>query len=130
MYKASGRTSVSNFNAKKSRATATEQYKIYERTNHRITTVDDIRDPVKSLLLEDMCACLLRDLYRLYENEKVNLHIADTTVFVGIVSNASDKMSKSLLKDLHRQRSSKVFETKLKAWATKQGISRYDEEYW
>ncbi|MDD5134759.1 MAG: N-6 DNA methylase [Phycisphaerae bacterium] len=114
----------------KSRATVTEQYKIQERIDHRITDVNDIRDPVKAILLEDMCIRLLLDLHRLYDDEKVNLHIADTTIFVGIVSNASNKMSDSLLKDLHRQRSSKVFETKLRAWATKQGISRYDEEYW
>ena len=113
-----------------SRATVTEQYKKYERTDHRITDVNDIRDTDKALLLEDMCVRLLLDLHQLHNDEKINLHIADTTVFVGIVSNASDKMSKSLLKDLHRQRSSKVFETKLKAWATKQGISRYDEDYW
>ena len=116
----------------KTRTTVTEEYKIPggERSDHRITDVNDIRDPVKALLLEDMCTCLLRDLHRLYENDKINLHIADTTVFVGIVSNASNKMSDLLLKDLHRQRSSRVFETKLKTWATKQGISRYDEEYW
>ena len=114
----------------KSRATVTEQYKVYERTDHRITAVDDIRDSVKALLLEDMCVSLLLDLHRLYDDEKVNLHIADTTIFVGIVSNASDKMSVLLLKDLHRQRSSRDFERKLKVWATKQGIGKYDEEYW
>ncbi len=114
----------------KSRATVTEQYKIYERNDHRITDVNDIRDPVKSLLLQDMCFRLLLDLHQLYENEKVNLHTADTTVFVGIVSNASDKMSDLLLKDLQRQRSDRTFEKELKVWGTKQGISRYDEEYW
>jgi len=114
----------------KSRATVTEQYKVHERSDPRITEVNDIRDPVKALLLEDMCIRLLLDLHQLHEDEKVNLHIADTTIFVGIVSEASNKMSDSLLKDLHRQRSSKDFERKLKVWATKQGISRYDEEYW
>jgi len=114
----------------KSRATVTEQYKIREIPDPRITSVDDIRDPVKALLLEDMCVRLLLDLHRLYEDEKVNLHIADTTIFVGIVSEASNKMSGSLLRDLRRQRSSRDFERKLKGWATKQGISRYDEEYW
>lgn len=114
----------------KSRATVTEQYKIREIPDPRITSVDDIRDPVKALLLEDMCVRLLLDLHRLYEDEKVNLHIADTTIFVGIVSEASNKMSGSLLRDLHRQRSNRAFEKKLKVWATKQGIGRYDEEYW
>jgi len=114
----------------KSRATVTEKYKIREIPDPRITSVDDIRDPVKALLLEDMCVRLLIDLHRLYDDEKVNLHIADTTIFVGIVSEASNKMSDSLLRDLHRQRSDRDFERKLKVWATKQGISRYDEEYW
>ena len=114
----------------KSRATVTEQHKIYERSDYRITDVNDIRDPVKSLLLQDMCIRLLLDLHQLYENEKINLHTADTTVFVGIVSNASDKMSSLLLNDLNRQRSDRTFERELKVWGTKQGISRYDEEYW
>jgi len=114
----------------KSRATVTEQYKIREIPDPRITSVDDIRDPVKASLLEDMCVRLLLDLHRLHDDETINLHIADTTIFVGMVSNASDKMSGLLLKDLHRQRSSRTFEKTLKAWATKQGVSRYDEEYW
>ena len=114
----------------KTRTTVTKKYKINERNDHRITDVNDIRDPVKALLLQDMCVRLLLDLHQLYKDEKVNLHIADTTVFVGIVSHASDKMSVSLLQDLHRQRSSKAFERKLRTWAAKQGISRYDEEYW
>jgi hypothetical protein len=114
----------------KSRATVTEQYKIYERADHRIADVNDIRDPVKALLLQDMCVRLLLDLHRLHENEKVDLHIADTTIFVRIVSDASDKMSSLLLNDLNRQRSSRDFERKLIIWGTKQGIGRYDEEYW
>jgi hypothetical protein len=40
------------------RTTVTEQYKIYERTNPRITDVNDIRDPAKALLLQEMCFCL------------------------------------------------------------------------
>jgi len=112
------------------RTTVTEQYKIYERTNPRITDVNDIRDPAKALLLQEMCFCLLRDLHQLHNDEKVNLHTADTTVFVSIVSTASNKMSDSLLRDLNRQRGNKDFQQKLIVWGTKQGVSRYDEEYW
>jgi len=114
----------------KNRDTVTEQYKIHERTDPRITDVNDISNPVKALLLEEMCLRLLLDLHQLYNDEKINLHTADTTIFVSIVSHASNKMSDLLLKDLNRQRSNKTFEKKLKIWGTKQGISRYDEEYW
>jgi type I restriction enzyme M protein len=116
----------------KNRTTVTEQYKVSggERNDPRITSVDDIRDPIKAMLLEEMCSRLLLDLHQLYENEKINLHIADTTVFVGVVSNASDNMGNSILKDLNRQRSSKAFEKNIKAWGTKQGIGKYDEDYW
>ena len=94
----------------KNRTTVTEQYKIYERSDPRITDVNDIRDSVKALLLEDMCFRLLLDLHQLYNDEKINLHTADTTIFVKIVSNASDKMSVLLLKDLNRQRGNKDFQ--------------------
>jgi hypothetical protein len=114
----------------KNRNTVTEQYKIYERSDPRITEVNDIRDPVKALLLEEMCFRLLLDLHQLHNDEKINLHTADTTIFVKIVSNASDKMSGLLLKDLNRQRGNKDFQKKLIIWGTKQGISKYDEEYW
>jgi len=96
----------------------------------RIQSVDDIRDPRKSLLMENMCAQLLGDLARLYKDENINLPIADTTIFVGLVANASDQMAGTLLEDINRARADKQFDKRLNAWAKKQGVSKYDQEYY
>ena len=95
-----------------------------------ITTVDDIRDSQKALLLEDVCAQLLRDLGRLYHDENVNLPVVDTTVFVGLVGSASIQMEQTLLEDINKVRANKSFDKRLRAWATKQGVSKYDQDYW
>jgi len=96
----------------------------------RIQCVDDIRDYEKSLLMESVCAQLLRDLDRLYKDENVNLPVADTTVFVGLVGHASNQMEGTLLRDINKARANKSFDKRLRAWAAKQGVSKYDQDYW
>jgi hypothetical protein len=97
---------------------------------HRITSVNDIREPVGALLLEDLCTQLLRDLERLYHDENVNLPLADTTVFVGLVGNYSNQMADRLFEDVKRAIRNKDFDKRLNVWAKKQGISKYDQEYY
>jgi len=112
------------------RAAVNEKDKVQELgPDYRITDVGDVRDAEKSLLLQDMCARLLRDLDRLYKNEKINLPIADTHVFVGLVSNASEQMAGTLEKDINRATANKNFNKKLNAWAKKQGVNKYDQDY-
>ena len=95
----------------------------------RITDVDDVRDRQKADILREVCRRIVMDLARLYENEKINLPIADTTVFVGMVAAASDKMAESLLADIKRARAKREFAKRLNAWAAKQGVSKYDQDY-
>ena len=97
---------------------------------HQITSVSDIRDAEKALLLQDLCTRLLRDLGSLYKDENVNLPIADTTVFVGLVANTSKQIAESLFDDLNKARANKTFDKRLRIWGTKQGVSKYDAEYW
>ena len=96
----------------------------------RIQSVDDIRDYEKSLLMESVCAQLLRDLDRLYKDENVNLPVADTTVFVGLVGHASNQMEGTILSDINKARAKRSFDKRLRAWAAKQGVSKYDQDYW
>ena len=113
------------------RATVAEKDNIREfGPNWRITTVEDVRDAEKALLLENMCAKLLRDLASLYHDEKVNLPAADATVFVGMISVATEKMLTPLMKDLNKARGDKSFDKRLRAWAVKQGVSKYDQDYY
>jgi len=115
----------------KARATVSESDKVQELgPDYRITNVDDVRDKVKGELLKDVCRRLLLDLGRLYENERINLPVADRTIFVGLVANASEKMAQTLLIDINKAKAKKDFDRRLRAWATKQGVSRYDQEYW
>jgi type I restriction-modification system DNA methylase subunit len=115
----------------KTRATVNEDDKVQELgPDYRITSVDDVRDKVKAELLRDVCRRLLLDLGRLYENERISLPIADRTIFVGLVANASEKMTQTLLIDINKAKAKKDFDRRLRAWATKQGVSRYDQEYW
>jgi type I restriction enzyme M protein len=117
--------------AEKSKATVTEKDKVREfGPDQRIQGVDDIRDPQKSLLMESVCAQLLRDLARLYKDENINLPLADTTVFVGLVANASKLMSEALVKDINKARAKKDFDKRLNAWAKIQGVSKYDQDYY
>jgi type I restriction enzyme M protein len=112
------------------RATVNEEDKVRDFPLTVITSVDDIRDPIKAILLEDLCTQLLRDLERLYHDENINLPIADTTVFVGLVGNAAEQMAECLSTDLNRARGNKAFDSRLRAWATKQGVSKYDQDYY
>jgi hypothetical protein len=115
----------------KTRATVTEKDKVREfGPDARIQSVDDIRDPKKSLLMESVCAQLLRDLARLYKDENINLPIEDTTIFVGLVANASEQLTGTVLKDINKARANKSFDKSLNAWAKKQGVSKYDQEYY
>ncbi|HIJ51768.1 MAG TPA: N-6 DNA methylase [Planctomycetes bacterium] len=114
----------------KTRTTVKEKDKVREfGPDARIQSVDDIRDLQKSLLLQSMCAQLLRDLARLHKDENINLPVADTTVFVGLVANASEQMAGTLLKDINKSIANKDFNKKLNAWAKKQGVNKYDQDY-
>ncbi len=115
----------------KTRTTIEEKDRIREfGPEPRIQCVDDIRDAEKSLIMESVCAQLLRDLDRLYKDENVNLPIADTTVFVGLISNASNQIEGAILSDINKARANKSFDKRLRAWAAKQGVSKYDQEYY
>ena len=96
---------------------------------HQITTVDDIRDEQKALVLESICVRLLWDLGNLYRDEKIDLPVADTTVFVEMVRHAGQAMVEPLLKDIRKATGEREFRKKLNAWATKQGVNKYDQEY-
>ena len=114
----------------RTRVTVREDDKVREfGPDTRITRVDDIRDAERAELLRDMCRRLVLDLGRLYEDEKVNLPVADTTVFVSMVAAASNKMEESLLRDIRSARGNREFARKLTRWATKQGVNKYDQEY-
>jgi len=114
----------------KIRKTVKEKDKVREfGPDARIQSVDDIRDPQKSLLMESVCAQLLRDLARLHKDENINLPVADTTVFVGLVANASEQMAGTLAKDINKAIADKSFNAKLNAWAKKQGVNKYDQDY-
>lgn len=115
----------------KTRKVVKESDKVREfDPDNRITSVEDIRDAEKSLLLESRCAQLLRDLARLYHNESINLPLADTTFFVEMVGNASNKMEGTLLQDIKKAITDKNFNKRLNAWAKKQGVSKYDQDYY
>jgi len=115
----------------KIRATVCEEDKVRELGPYmQIDSVDAIRNPVKSLVLENVCARLLQDLNKLYHDENVNLPVADTTVFVGLVANASNLMEGKLFEDIKKARANKNFDRRLNAWAKKQGVSRYDQDYY
>ncbi len=98
--------------------------------DNRITSVGDIREAQKALLLESRCAQLLRDLARLYHDENINLPLTDTTFFVEMVGNASNKMEGTLLQDIKKAITDKSFNKRLNAWAKKQGVSKYDQDYY
>jgi len=114
----------------KTRTTVKEKDKVREfGPESRIQSVDDTRDYEKSLLMESVCAQLLRDLARLHKDENINLPVADTTVFVDLVAHASEKMSGTLSKDINKAISNKDFNAKLNVWSKKQGVSKYDQDY-
>ncbi|MGD0078068.1 MAG: N-6 DNA methylase [Sedimentisphaerales bacterium] len=115
----------------KIRATVNEDDKIKEYApDTRITKVEDIRNREKADCLRDRCREIVSDLGRLYEEEKINIPVADATVFVGMVGAASEKMAGSLLGDINKARANRDFAKRLNAWAAKQGVSKYDQDYW
>jgi len=102
----------------KTRAIVCEGDKVREfGPEYRIKSVDDVRDAEKALLLESVCALLLQNLNKLYHDENVNLPVADATVFVGLVANASNLMEETLFEDIKKARANKSFDTRLNAWA-------------
>jgi len=114
----------------KTRVIVDEGYKVREiGPDPRITKVRDLRDPKKAEVLEETCRRLLLDLGKLYKDERINLPIADKTVFVGMVSTASEKLAETLFEDLRKARANKSFNRRLNAWARKQGVNKYDQEY-
>jgi type I restriction-modification system DNA methylase subunit len=115
----------------KTRATVNEDNKVREYdTDTQITKVEDIRDRQKADCLRERCREIVSDLGRLYEEEKINIPVADATVWVGMVAAASEKMASSLLADINRARANREFAKRLNAWAAKQGVSKYDQDYW
>jgi len=115
----------------KIRKTVKESDKVQEfGPDYRITDVNDVRDRIKAELLIDMCRRLLLDLGRLYEEESINLPVADRTIFVDMVSAASERMAETLLRDITKAKSTKSFNKRLNAWAKKQGVSKYDQDYY
>ncbi len=115
----------------KMKTTVKEKDKVREFGPHpEIESVSNIRDPKKSLVMEDVCVQLVCDLARLHEDENINLPIADTTVFVGLVANAAEQMANTVLRDINKARADKRFDKELNAWAKKQGVNKYDQEYY
>jgi len=113
------------------RSTVTEEYKQNELgPDPRINNAEDLRDPIKSVILKDMCARIVLDLARLYKDEHINLPQADTTVFVSLIANTSEEMSATLYRDINASRADKKFDKELKKWAVKQGINQYDQNYY
>lgn len=96
----------------------------------RITKVEDLRNREKADYLRERCREIVSDLGRLYDEEKINIPVADATVFVGMVAAASEKMASSLLADINKARAKREFAKRLNAWAAKQGVSKYDQDYW
>jgi len=93
----------------KTRIIVNENDKIKEYgPDTRITKVEDIRDRKKADYLRERCREIVSDLGRLYDEEKINIPVADATVFVGMVANASEKMANSLLEDINKARSSDI----------------------
>ncbi|MCK4294520.1 MAG: N-6 DNA methylase [Planctomycetes bacterium] len=115
----------------KTRVAVNETDKVREvGPDWRISRVDDVRDQRKAEILEETCRRLMLDLGKLHEDERINLPVADTTVFVGMVSAASEKLAGSVLRDINKARGKKSFNKRLNAWAKKQGVSKYDQEYY
>jgi len=115
----------------KTRATVNEDDKVREYdTDTQITKVEDIRNRQKADCLRDRCREIVSDLGHLYEGEKINIPVADATVFVGMVASASEKMAQSLVQDINKARANRAFAKRLKAWAAKQGVPKYDQDYW
>jgi len=115
----------------KTRAIVTEGDKVREfGPDPRITDVNDIRNKDKADILREVCRRLLLDLGKLYEDERINLPLADTTIFVSVVGTAAEKMAGTLAEDLRKARADRTFDRRLSAWAAKQGVNRYDQEYW
>jgi len=115
----------------KTRVIVNENDKVHEyEPDTRITKVDDIRDRKKADYLRERCRQIVSDLGLLYDEEKINIPVADATVFVGMVAAASEKMASSILGDINRARAKREFAKRLNAWAAKQGVSKYDQDYW
>jgi type I restriction-modification system DNA methylase subunit len=114
----------------KTQVTVTEGDKVRELgPDRRITDVSDIRNKDKADILQETCNRLLLDLGKLHEDESINLPVADRTIFVGLVGNASEKMAGTLLGDIGKARRDKNFDKRLEAWAKKQGVNKYDQDY-
>jgi type I restriction enzyme M protein len=95
----------------------------------RITNVEDMLNREKAECLRERCREIVSDLGLLYDEEKINIPTADPTVFVGMVASASEKMASSLLDDINKARANREFNRRLSAWAAKQGVSKYDQDY-
>jgi len=115
----------------KTRTTVRETDKLHEfGPDPRIQSVDDVRDIQKALVLQDMCRRLLLDLAQLYHDENINLPVTDTTFFVDLVGNAADAMKATIKQDIRKAISDKRFDKRLNAWAKKQGVNKYDQDYY
>ena len=115
----------------KTRAIVSEDDKKKEYpTDTRISDVEDILNRQKADCLRERCREIVTDLGLLYDEEKINIPAADATIFVGMVAAASEKMAGLLLEDINKARANREFNRRLNAWAAKQGVSKYDQEYW
>lgn len=96
----------------------------------QISSAADIQDKVKYLRLKELCARLLLDLGRLYDDASVNLNHADTTVFVSMLSKAAEDLWGPIYEAIKKQRSNRQFDSRLEAWAKKQGVNKYDTNFY
>jgi len=95
----------------------------------QVRTEDDLREGVVYNRLKEICARILLDLGRLYEDASINLMHADTSVFVAVLARTADQLYPPMLNSLNAQCADRKFDRQLDAWAKKQGVNKYDADY-
>jgi len=95
----------------------------------QVRTEDDLREGVVYHRLKEICARVLLDLGRLYEDASINLMHADTSVFVALLARTADQLYAPMLNSLNTQRANRKFDRQLDAWVKKQGVNKYDADY-
>jgi len=107
----------------------TEADKIREYPSLPILSVDDLRNEENSTQLENLCQLILRDLANHYNNEHIDLMMVDTTVFVRLVAEIATRLAATLKIDVEKAATDRHFDKRLDAWAKKQGVNKYDQDY-
>jgi len=97
----------------KTRQEIQEDDKVREYGPYPICTAESLRDPRGEEMLQEICSKLLFDLGRLYKEETINLPQADTTVFVDMIKNASEKLAAFLKTDIAKATSDRAFNKRL-----------------